>query len=571
VNHSEAHDEPSSDRFRQQQQSFFRVTFVVPRREEPSIFSKKKQETETMGKKKAFIDKKNASTYHLLHRSQRDVADDVLQQEDSEDAGPAATQAGMVLWPSPDNNQGTDKAVLGDQQSKLSEWRERLSQAGLLDEGPDRFLKPITTTGTFVGSSGRPIQLEDWGEDDPQQVAEETLMEVTRQMESIPLTADVMDEDIADALFADDIFEGGDMEELDDDFCLQAAQEPLDGDDEAFDFDRHIQELMEKAQRERMGGPSQQHEWGRGDKDFFSKLCPLQEQDEDEDYQATPGVVPALSPEEEQILCDRFEQTLLEYDSDEMGDCPEEDIHGRLALEGNAQVEAALDDFLCEKEDDVFMYGTRHLNTGGSGFSALIGNRMVKADQMNGQPLPDEKPETIQEILSQADQVLSSKPNQPPAEEIFIDGQSYYTERTRNPFDCESILSTYSNLDNNPVTIGSKSRRQRNNKNRTVTPEPNQHIQLSKKTGLPILSSADDDDDDDESFDDTMVSVNRGIARQKAETAEEKKARKTGIKKERQMARIQKKVTRQVYEEEFQKRAPDASSDVAGKTVFRYT
>jgi len=33
-----------------------------------------------------------------------------------------------------------------------------------------------------------------------------------------------------------------------------------------------------------------------------------------------PGIVAKLNPEEEKALCDKFEQTLLEYDSDEVGD-----------------------------------------------------------------------------------------------------------------------------------------------------------------------------------------------------------------------------------------------------------
>ena len=53
-----------------------------------------------MGKKKSFIDKKNSSTYHLLYRSQRDVA------EEGEENG------GVVLWPSASNNKEMDRKVL---------------------------------------------------------------------------------------------------------------------------------------------------------------------------------------------------------------------------------------------------------------------------------------------------------------------------------------------------------------------------------------------------------------------------------------------------------------------------
>jgi protein LTV1 len=67
------------------------------------------------------------------------------------------------------------------------------------------------------------------------------------------------------------------------------------------------------------------------------------------------------------------------------------------------------------------------------------------------------------------------------------------------------------------------------------------------------------------------LSVNRGIARQKGESAEEKRCRKNAIKREREMARIQKKKTREIFQEEFQKRSIDVmSDDIAGKSVFRY-
>jgi hypothetical protein len=77
-----------------------------------------------MGKSKStkpYIDKKNASTYHLLHRSQRDVAGDVLEEGDT-------SAAGMVLWPSPENNKQTDEKVLisEGQSNKMSEWRQKL-------------------------------------------------------------------------------------------------------------------------------------------------------------------------------------------------------------------------------------------------------------------------------------------------------------------------------------------------------------------------------------------------------------------------------------------------------------
>lgn len=539
---------------------------VVARRSHRRLSTATKEQTttnnETMGKKKPFIDRKKASTYHLLHRSQRDVAGEVLEEGD-------LSRAGMVLWPAPGNNVETDKAVLRTSK-KMEEWREKIAKAGLLDEGPDKYLKPITGSGVFLDASGKVgtnSNAVTVASGQSSRLEEETLMEVQRQFDSIPLSAEYMDDDIAAALFSDD-FEAGDFEELNDDFVLQAAEEP-DDEGEGFDFDEHIRRLMEKAKAERDASKAVYF----GDDNFFSNAKPLHELDEEDSWEATPGVVPALAPDEERALCEKFEETLAEYDSDEVGDCPEEEIYGTRPLEGDAQVDAALDEFLTEKKDEIFMQGKRHYlsnDKGGSGYAALVGTHMVPAKELDRFVVDGGPPETVDEILEEANQALKSPAQAPPPEEIFIDGQSYFSERARNPWDCETILTTYSNLDNNPVTIDASRRRRRKKK---VAPheeeEPVQQIQLSNKTGLPlgVLPSRPVADQ----ADDTFVSVNRGEARKKNESKEEKKARKIAVKQEKQLARIQKKVTREVFREEFEKRAVDVGADdIAGKTVFRF-
>jgi len=276
-------------------------------------------------------------------------------------------------------------------------------------------------------------------------------------------------------------------------------------------------------------------------------------------------------------------ETLAEYDSDEVGECPEEEIRGPRQMEGDKELEAALDDFLFEKEDEIFMQGTRHYygeeekkRTGGSGFATLEGKSVLSKAATD--PLSEPAP-PVREIIAQANEVLSKPPQKPPPEDVLIDGKSYFSERERNPWDCESILSTYSNLDNNPVTIDAGGRRRRRKgKNKAIAPnagldeeEAVQQIQLSRKTGLPLGVLPSGKNRDDEIGDDTYVSVNRGEARNKKETPEEKKARKEAIKMQRQLARIRKKATREVYQEVMQKRAVEVTDDVAGKTVFRYS
>lgn len=528
-----------------------------------------------MKKKKSFIDKRNSSSYHLLHRSQRDIANEILEEGD-------VAGAGTILWPSVHNNKEIDQKVLyGGKQDRLKEWRAKLSEVGLLEEDPNRYLKPITGTGTFIDASSGRVGSAFAAETESPFAGEEqdeALVEV--KLESIPLSTVYMDDDVAEALEGD--FEEGDFEEFGDDFILDMAKEPEGDDGTTFDFDEHIRQLMDKARlgRTQQEMTSKKHSYGKQDKDFFAKLKPLREHDAEDDSFADvasvqdftlttmPGVVPAISPEEERALCEKFEETLLEYDSDDIGDNQEEEIHGSIPIEGDSHLEAALDDFLHENEDDVLIQANfdRKKKTGGSSFAALVGKRMVAASELDN-AMVEQDEEDINEVLAQASERLAQPTERLAPEEIFIDGKSYFSERARNPFDCESIISTYSNLDNNPVTIDVTSRRKKNQK-QVFIEEPVEQIKLSNKTGLPmeVLPSRTRVDDE---IDGTAESINKGEARSKEETKEEKKIRKKNVKMERMMRRIEKKVACQIFDEELQKHVA-VSDDISGKTVFRF-
>lgn len=696
-----------------------------------------------MGRKKPFIDKKKSSTFHLLHRSQRDVSEHVFYggDEDGQEEGDAnsntnISSSGMVLWPSPHNSAETNRAVLlsdyhhrgnnnnnninqaqdddddtataannnnkssNTSSNRMTEWRLKLQQAGLLEneqEGAEKYVKEITGQGVFLHANGRVGSSSSAAAatNATQRVGggvvnmEDTdVLELNKTLlDNIPLT-EAIDEDIQELLFSDTV-DFDDYEDLNDEFILDAAQEPppptsSTTDDNnstttttaAFDYDAHIQKLLEKARRERSFGgatgvdAAAAHAAGASDHAFFSKLQPLHErhdndnddddhdsfanipddQDNDDDdmdmdmdddgYSRTQlmmenmttamGVIPALSPDEERALCEKFAETLAEYDTDSDVEEEEEEEDdddeymasgGRnagnefigLPLEGNALVEAALDEFLIQHQnldqDDNLMVpktATEHDSSalqaarkiGGSGFCVLLGKQMVRDcpwSSSTENPAMDnnnEPTESVQQVLALATSRLAEPIVKPPTEEILIDGKSYFSERHRNPWDCESILSTYSNLDNNPVTIDATSgstrraRQRQQNKKGTLGSNPLEQeaeaqIRLSSKTGLPLGvfptrnhhdDSNSDDDSDGNGCDDTMVSVNKGQARSKLESAEEKKARKAAIKRERHAARLQKKVTRQVFQTELARRTADVTAnDTTGKSVFRYS
>ena len=101
-------------------------------------------------------------------------------------------------------------------------------------------------------------------------------------------------------------------------------------------------------------------------------------------------------------------------------------------------------------------------------------------------------------------------------------------------WDCASVLSTLSNTENHPHRIQTR-------------------IQLSRRTGLPKLSPAAVEEASDDEEDDEMVEVvNKGVARNRNETAAEKKARKLALKQQRQMRRSDKKANRSAFSREHQ-------------------
>jgi hypothetical protein len=169
----------------------------------------------------------------------------------------------------------TDEKVLcGKGTQTMSEWRQRLSDAGLLDADHEKYLKDISGTGTFLDATTGHVGSAN-ANSRTKVFEEEAIMEVDRQYDSIPLTADCMDEDVAGALFGD--FDEGNWE-LDDDFVMTLlgtrTTNPVVT--EAL-IDDHTKRLMEKVNEE-MALPLSERSaaaWGKKDADF-SQIKPLE-------------------------------------------------------------------------------------------------------------------------------------------------------------------------------------------------------------------------------------------------------------------------------------------------------
>ncbi|KAJ1922600.1 Protein ltv1 [Tieghemiomyces parasiticus] len=109
-------------------------------------------------------------------------------------------------------------------------------------------------------------------------------------------------------------------------------------------------------------------------------------------------------------------------------------------------------------------------------------------------------------------------------------------------WDCESVLSTYSNLENHPSLI----------------PEaPSRRIKINQRTGLPsstpnhrAATQQDQDASDEDDEENQEPSVNLGAPRSKQETAEEKKQRKQATKELKKIRRQEKKATKDSYRQD---------------------
>lgn len=250
------------------------------------------------------------------------------------------------------------------------------------------------------------------------------------------------------------------------------------------------------------------------------------------------------------LLDERFDKIEREYESDSDDDEDEgTDFKGE---ELRKDFDSILDDFLDKFE--------------------IVGSKMVprlegatsenKLSTIRNALLVDEGEEE-RSVATTVGGTRRPKKNQNDdlATELQTDFRSR-AERMRDNWDVQTILSTYSNLDNHPGMIKEQTRRR---------------IHIDPKTGMPVVTeklskkavqrqaeaaaaaeaaaraengaASDDEFDDEEDFDEEEAE-NLGVKRNKAETKEEKKARKEAIKQEKKIRRETKKATKTAFANE---------------------
>jgi len=200
-------------------------------------------------------------------------------------------------------------------------------------------------------------------------------------------------------------------------------------------------------------------------------------------------------------LDEMFDDFLENYED---GGLEEEDCMIGQELDGNKALEAAMDEFIEDHSQYVDLQAS------------------VKKLSLSEQQLKQVEIDNL-------------KPNQDPDQYVF--------DKPQAEWDVETIVSTYSNLENHPKLLDDDLRR----------------IKLSKKTGLALgvlpekktkkQLQALEEEEEEEEWDEEGV-VNLGTKRDKKETPAEKKARKQAIKEEKANRRADKKGLRTEYKQE---------------------
>ncbi|GAA5871414.1 hypothetical protein JCM8547_002659 [Rhodosporidiobolus lusitaniae] len=135
-------------------------------------------------------------------------------------------------------------------------------------------------------------------------------------------------------------------------------------------------------------------------------------------------------------------------------------------------------------------------------------------------------------------------------------------KQEQNRWDCETVLSTYSNLSNHPRML-----RLRDSMGKKKAATPAAQIKIDPKTGFPtvdgknvlderpnakkgedVIMEEEEEDEDEEDYE-----FRETIKRPRDESAAEKKARKAAVKAERASRRVEKKSTKDTFNDEVKR------------------
>ncbi|XP_036393384.1 protein LTV1 homolog [Megalops cyprinoides] len=447
-------------------------------------------------KKKSFIEKKKAVTFHLVHRSQRDplVADEKAPQHVLLPAHKAEAEKRREV-------QRQFGVFFDDDYDYLQHLKEASQTTELVFSGvPQREGRLLITEDGNVVEEDVAHTLPAVSINLPSSVfASEFEEEVGLLNKAAPISGPRldMDPDIVAALDEDFDFDDPDNM-LDDDFVLKATDvgagdADIDDSDEWEDTDETESSEEEEEGNYDSDGPlsedgdCQKREFLFADEETKSRFT---------EYSLTSSVM--RRNEQLTLLDDRFEKFFEQFDDDEIGALDNAELEGFIDP-SSARLEEVIKDYYkqmekeYQKPDDL---GPKELN-------------VVKDEDDDDEE--EQKTETI------------------------------VMEEPTEKWDCESIISTYSNLYNRPKII--------------QDPPKLKPIKVSSKTGIPLgvlprkgLTARQAECM--ERINDSDLPRVCTQPRHKEESREEKKARKQAIKEERKERRTEKKANKMAFKQE---------------------
>ncbi|XP_043916020.1 protein LTV1 homolog [Protopterus annectens] len=459
-------------------------------------------------KKKPFIDKKKAVTFHLVHRSQRDplAADETAPQR--------------VLLPA-------------EKRDVAKRQEEQMKYGVFFDDDYDylQHLKEASGPCELVPSSS-PHNKNRICDADEDECSNDDENEV--QVEYIP--APVLN--LPSSVFASEFEEEVGL--LNKAAPVRGLQLDLDPDvvaalDDDFDFDSPENVLEDdfvvKANQAENGDEGDyredeandygdEDEWEDAEDEDFDSEGPLSEEEEEEepafpmtngrlvddmfmneetrsrftDYSMTSSVI--RRNEQLTLLDERFEKFYEQFDEDEIGALDNAELEGYIATD-STRLQYVIQDFYsqkakeCKKLDDLCSEEESHVN---------------KDDEECSQE------EDLENVV---------------------------VKEPKEKWDCESILSTYSNLYNHPTLI-------------IEPPTKTKLVEVSKKTGVPLgvlpqRSLTSKQVERMQMINDSDLPRAATQPRDKSETKDERKTRKKAIKEERKERRMEKKANRMAF------------------------
>lgn len=229
----------------------------------------------------------------------------------------------------------------------------------------------------------------------------------------------------------------------------------------------------------------------------------------------------------------RLEQVLDgEYGDEHIGEMEDEDIEGTMNAE---DLEDILDEYINDKAEEQAVF------------------KAIQEPILIGEPMPSKKLNIADDeirVTAETRAIIEKHYTYVDDGEETESGEE--SEDESKTWDCESVLSTLSNVSNRPGKIGRIK----------VVKKP-----VAKPTVVQECPDAEAraEADEESSEDDIVELPDVCTERRKDETPEEKKARKAGVKEARRICRTMKKESKQMYKQEELKMAKAGTNDVRSK------